>query len=436
MICEGLYNTAVVITIGAIKAAFDHLLRNSRVRFTPCAEYRDQWLRCLGFTTSDEVEAFNKINEPRVWVGHFLPHDWILKIGSDSNISFDRIQSTGKSRGKYPKRSDYKEMTPLPLASKAELVDTELIFFSVSYNQDHTHGAFMQFYGRNKNFPLAHIFELDHSTVNKKASILPHPVPEVMTEPRSTYHFNSLPARRLGEKEPFHESYIGTADLLIHLAKEMERHAKKFAGEINFERRDLKNSGLTLSIKGRCSLGSQCKCIGEGNSRFIHAHGVLFWKSAASITIASKEVSTPDVLLAVASQTTRGGLSGVEQVMSAMGLTHRSRNYTKRILHQHVWPWMQQHKTEARVAKLGALRGKTIYVSFDAGYNSSRHAQGATSTWICDGVILFVLTDTHTQAEKKEAAMLKRGLDMLEKAGIDVASLCIDQNERREPQGN
>ena len=90
-------------------------------------------------------------------------------------------------------------MPPLPLASKAELVDNELNFFSLGYNQDHTHGAFIQFYRRNRNFPLAHIFELDHSTAKEMAAISPHPVPEVAKEPRSTYHFNTLPAKRLGE---------------------------------------------------------------------------------------------------------------------------------------------------------------------------------------------------------------------------------------------
>jgi len=90
---------------------------------------------------------------------------------------------------------------------------------------------------------------------------------------------------------------------------------------------------------------------------------------------------------------------------------------------------MQKQKLEARAAKLGALKGKTIYVTFDAGFNHARHAQGATSTWNCDGEIMFALTDTHTQAEKKEAAMLKCGLRMLEEAGVDVATVCIDQNE-------
>ena len=82
----------------------------------------------------------------------------------------------------------------------------------------------------------------------------------------------------------------------------------------------------------------------------------------------------------------------------------------------------------ARAAELGALKGKTIDVTSDAGFNHARHAQGAISTWNCDGEIIFTLTDTHTKDEKKEAAMLKRGLRMLEEAGVDVAT-CIDQNE-------
>jgi len=263
-----------------------------------------------------------------VWVGHFPPEDWVLKIGNDRKICFDMIQKSDITRRKFAQNSSFDKMPPLPLASKCDITDVALNFFSLRYNDNHTLDNFMKTYRKNKLLPLAKYFELDHPAKEMAASMS-----------HSTYHYKRLPGGRLGEKKPFHESYIGTADQLILLAKEMEEHAKKCAGEIVILRQGVKNSGLTLCVKGKCSLGLQCECIGEGKSRFIHAGGVFYWQSAASITIASattsKQVSTPDVLLAVASQTTRGGLSGVEQVLSTMGLTHRNRNYTTFVLHHH-----------------------------------------------------------------------------------------------------
>ena len=279
----------------------DHLLGNSRIRINLNVDNRVEWLRCLGFCTTDEVEKFNTILDPRVWVGHFFPEDWVLKIGNDGKICFDTIQKSDMTRRKFARDSSFKNMPPLPLASKCDITDVALNFFSLRYNDNHTLDNFMKTYRKNKLLPLAKYFELDHPAKEMAAS-MSHP----------TYHYKRLPGGRLGEKKPFHESYIGTADQLILLAKEMEEHAKKCAGEIVILRQGVKNSGLTLCVKGKCSLGLQCECIGEGKSRFIHAGGVFYWQSAASITIASattsKQVSTPDVLLAVASQTTRGGL--------------------------------------------------------------------------------------------------------------------------------
>ena len=77
-----------------------HYLGNSTIRFPADIHfpYRNDYLRCLGIVSVEDVTAFEETFGPRIWVGHFYPEDWHLSSGSQNEIVFVEIQTTGKNR--------------------------------------------------------------------------------------------------------------------------------------------------------------------------------------------------------------------------------------------------------------------------------------------------------------------------------------------------
>ena len=92
-------------------------------------------------------------------------------------------------------------MPPRPLASNCQITDAALNFFSLRYNDNHALDNFMETYRNNKLLSLAKYFELHHPAIEIAVSLS-----------HSSFHYKKLPGGRLGEKMPFHEDDIGTAD--------------------------------------------------------------------------------------------------------------------------------------------------------------------------------------------------------------------------------
>jgi hypothetical protein len=67
----------------------------------------------------------------------------------------------------------------------------------------------------------------------------------------------------------------------------------------------------------------------------------------------------------------------------------------------------------------------------DVGHSSARNSQGATLAAASGNVLLFTLTDTHTNAWLKETALVERALDYaIIEEKLDVCMVEIDDNAK------
>jgi hypothetical protein len=326
----------------------------------------------------------------------------------DGEITF-YLQRDGPTRCKTIGRaSSDKKAPPRPAATQRQFDFTT--FFDSSNKEKRT----LERYNQQ--------FRLSKSSTSKNKL---NPLNSPMSMPESAKK-KSPAGRKLASSNPFYESFIGTADKIVDLIQEIDKHRSSCAGKLNLVRKEIKSKGLCLKVCCYCELKS--KCTGGWTERYA-------WNSAAEITITGPNDKlmtcfVPDVKHALAIATTPPLTTHINQVLLSFGLFPRDTKYLSFIEKNYIRPAILKMKNETIAENLSMLNlsKKPYNLSYDMGHNHQRNAQGSVSTCPIEGKIVSTRTNTIGSSVKRENVNLVAELDMFQSQGIDIASVTVDQN--------
>lgn len=103
-------------------------------------------------------------------------------------------------------------------------------------------------------------------------------------------------------------------------------------------------------------------------------------------------------------------MAHADQLLSAMMLNPPSRNLLKDTIKKVVDPYLakQKHNMISQACDdLRSMSNSTI-LCMDVGHSSARNSQAATLAAACGNILLFTLTDTHTNAWLKQSPLVAR----------------------------
>jgi hypothetical protein len=116
-----------------------------------------------------------------------------------------------------------------------------------------------------------------------------------------------------------------------------------------------------------------------------------------------------------------------------MLLNPPSRNLLKDMMKLVVDPYLIDKKRRLISAACDELRvmNNSTILCMDVGHSSARNSQAATLAAASGNLLLFTLTDTHTNAWLKESAVVTRALEFAIKAKcLDISTVEIDDNSK------
>jgi hypothetical protein len=126
-------------------------------------------------------------------------------------------------------------------------------------------------------------------------------------------------------------------------------------------------------------------------------------------------------------------MAHADQLFSAMLLNPPSRNLLKDVIKLVVDPYLIDKKRRLISAACDELRvmNNSTILCMDVGHRSARNSQAATLAAASRNLLLFTLTDTHTNAWLKETALVTRALEFaFNDKCLDISTVEIDDNSK------
>lgn len=342
------------------------------------------WFDLLGLNGFDEIQHIKELKQPKVAIIHFQESSYSLSSNIDNNIAFNGIDFTVRS---------WEPTATKAMIEKSLFIDKEVLTIE-NYN----------------------LYNFDLIDQKRKRT------PSVSSLPASVISPDfKQPRKRRGVIEPYHESFIGSSDLIISLMRDMNIHGQRCKGNLNFRRNNVHMRRFTLCVQGSCSLQNGCSYFNRG---------IVKWQSVANIDISNeKSVPVTDVLYSTAICMTPNTMGHIEQFVSAMLFTPPDRHLLKEIIVTTVDPYLKKKKENLIKDKCSELKDIPLKICLDTGYNSSRNAQGATLVVASGNKVIASFTDTKSNAWLKEGLLVDKALDFLiNEKSLDVCIVDIDDN--------
>lgn len=226
---------------------------------------------------------------------------------------------------------------------------------------------------------------------------------------------------------PYWEFFIGNADNLISVVKTMNNHGKICGGEIYFRRAEVTTKRFVLTFKCSCSLEKLCRKWQNGIYRLQSTNDIRTHNSP------TRSFPIPDVLYALGVSMTPNTMTHSDQLFSAMMLNPPSRNLLKDIIKIVVDPYLVNKKNDIISVTCDDLRSLSnlTVLCMDVGHSSARNSQAATLAAARGNLLLFTLTDTHTNAWLKESSLVSRALEYaVNEKQLDISTVEVDDNSK------
>ena len=249
---SGKMRSCVCMTSWCNLARTKHLFGSRTVILTCDKLERQVWVNHLE-STADSFDYLGTLVDPRVWVGHFHMHDYIISSDDEGNASFAGIdfKSITKFRESDTGRSSLSS-PPRPAATKISVSQSFLSDCrKVSFEDYRLQGASVDRRRRQSKI---------------KVSVLATPTSTPTPTPTST---STAPVGRTSDV-PFFESFIGISENIVSLMRSMNSHGHICTGALHFRRCEVTNRRLALTVKCSCSLAKSCK---------LWSSGVFRWQS-------------------------------------------------------------------------------------------------------------------------------------------------------------
>jgi hypothetical protein len=384
-----------------------HLFKNSLVGLTKDSEEASIWLYHLEVDDAEDLDRIADLDRPRVWVGHFHQIDFQV----ESETGTDRVSFSGIDFESVTLFQDFetgynsKNSPPRPSVIHQAIWNSNLMNAEImSYD----------------NYKMLNSVNIN-ATRKRKSSIEKAPEEDSYKTPGKSGS-DRVPGLRRRREKIYHESYVGMADHLVNLIRDINSHGQNCLGQILFRDSAVRTKRFTLLLNCQCSLYDKCTDIKFDG-------GCKKWASCSQIVMSpGRKVFTSDVLYAYSLTATPSTKAHAAQLMDGMLLPPPSRDLLNEIIVEIVDPYLVAKRQELVDFQLSV--GKSVMiVSLDTGYNSARNAQGATICIASGGRVLFTLVDVLLNAWLKEAALVRRALDyLINDKKIDVAMVEIDDN--------
>ena len=278
---------------------------------------------------------------------------------------------------KYTRFDIKNKMNPVPSCSKDKIYENNNDFYLSEIKEYEGLGVKRSRISYTfNNFSKEDLYKLHkNSNFYQSELLIVKPPPTIVSRNK---HLGQYP----------YNSFMGTADMLQILEKEIHYHGRNCTGSLNYESKSyISKRGLCIMTKLMCELREDCKCWDRG---------VKKWASAATLEIDGKLQYSFNVKFVIAQAMNPISKSALEDSMRTMCLSPPSRKYSDKIFRSYVWPSkireMKESMEREQIEKLRNLN-RPLSISFDAGHNHSRGSQGATACVASDGEIILIKTD-------------------------------------------
>ena len=270
-----------------------------------------EWIKFLKINNIDDVKGSNK----RVWLGHFHPED-IMRTTEDSSLVLVK-KIDGQMGYKYTKNDKKNLMNPVPsypsnlidqnnLQFYNKIIEENLLCISQTVATKKRARVTDINYYSFENFTHEHLLKLQTSSSFYQSELI------ILSDEPKKSDIKKVEIRNKPLKSFPYQSYMGTADLLQKLEKDIHLHGRICSGNIRYLSKNyISTKGLCITTTRRCELGMNCKVWNEG---------IYDWASANMVDIRGEQFYSFNVKSVVSQAMNPVSKSGIEDFLRGMWL--------------------------------------------------------------------------------------------------------------------